>query len=174
MTLIGTLGGAWLGVQLSRDKEERQWRRDRSLDAYTDLLRASEIVREAASKLYSARFDDNSLGSQLRILQERCSELQRVADRASLLAPDEMQEPIRSLVDHYSDLVVSFTTGKVREIELRSYAEIISTEVEVDNSFRAKVRTDLHLNRTASIFSRLRGYWEKAKRAATAALSGRD
>jgi hypothetical protein len=41
ITVAGTLGGTWLGIQLSKGKEERQWRRDRCLDAYAEVLTLS-------------------------------------------------------------------------------------------------------------------------------------
>jgi hypothetical protein len=46
ITVAGTLGGAWLGIQLSKRKEERQWRRDRCLDAYAEILTLSAQVVE--------------------------------------------------------------------------------------------------------------------------------
>jgi hypothetical protein len=46
ITVAGTLAGTWLGFQLSKGKEERQWRRDRCLDAYAEVLTLSAQVRD--------------------------------------------------------------------------------------------------------------------------------
>jgi hypothetical protein len=41
---VVTLAAVWLGNALSRGKDERHWRRDRSLEAFSDLMRASETI----------------------------------------------------------------------------------------------------------------------------------
>jgi hypothetical protein len=96
MLVCGPLFGAWLGNYLARAKEERQWRRDRSLEAYTDVMRASDIVITEAHRLYLEIVDDRT--TQLQTLSEKTSELHHVAHRAALLAPMEIAASIHALV----------------------------------------------------------------------------
>jgi hypothetical protein len=51
-TLSGTLIGTWLGSRLTRSTAERQWRRDRCLEAYTDVLRGWSLFNMEAHRLY--------------------------------------------------------------------------------------------------------------------------
>src|SRR5438046_1233047 len=96
ITVLSTLSGIWLGSRLTGSKEDRQWRRDRCLEAYTDVLRACEIVTNEATKLYLELCDQTT---QLRILSEKTLELHRATQRIMLLAP-EMMPTRTALVVH--------------------------------------------------------------------------
>src|SRR6266404_4798142 len=84
MLVCGPLFGIWLGNILARSKEERQWRRDRSLDAYADVMRISDSVVTAAHCLYLELAEDRT--TQLETLSEKTSELHHAAYRAALVA----------------------------------------------------------------------------------------
>lgn len=44
VTGVVSMSGIWLGSRLTRENEDRKWRRDKALDAYSELLQAVEIV----------------------------------------------------------------------------------------------------------------------------------
>ena len=67
--LGGTLFGTWLGSWLIRANQERQWWRDRSLEAYADVMRISDSVVNEAHRLYLELVDDRT--TQLRQFPKR-------------------------------------------------------------------------------------------------------
>jgi|SRR5208337_4831090 len=76
--------------------EERNWRRDRSLEAYTDVLRACNSLTEADA-LYGAECNTEEHVKQCRIVLEKTAEMYRMADRAYLLSPKEMHQSLNAL-----------------------------------------------------------------------------
>ena len=40
-----SISGIWLGSRLTRQNESQKWRRDRCLEAYSELVRVVELVR---------------------------------------------------------------------------------------------------------------------------------
>jgi hypothetical protein len=96
--LAGTLFGTWLGSQLTRANQERQWRLDRSLEAYADVMRISDSVVTEAHRLYLELAKDRT--TQLQQLSEKTSELHHAAHRSALLAPIEIAATIHALVAH--------------------------------------------------------------------------
>ena len=63
ITVAGALGGTWLGVRLSKGREERQWRPDRCLDAYAEVLTLSTQVLERCEGLAGTARSLNALSS---------------------------------------------------------------------------------------------------------------
>jgi hypothetical protein len=52
LLVAGPLAGIWLGSRLTRSAAERQWRRYRCLEAYTDVVRGCQLLLMKASQLY--------------------------------------------------------------------------------------------------------------------------
>jgi hypothetical protein len=98
MLVCGPLCGIWLGNFLARAKEERQWRRDRSLEAYADVMRISDSVVTEAHRVYLELAEDRT--KQLETLSEKTAELHHAAHRAALLSPIEIAATIHALVAH--------------------------------------------------------------------------
>ena len=124
MLVCGPLFGTWLGNYLARAKEERQWRRDRSLEAYTDVMRASDIVITEAGRLYLEIVDDRT--TQLQTLSEKTSELHHVAHRAALLAPIEIAASIHALVAHIDHVVTR--AGASPKLPLEEWKKLTTTD----------------------------------------------
>ena len=104
ITVGGVLMGAWLGSRLMRGKEERQWRRDRCLEIYTDFILACEIVANQADQVVVQRkHETNQDTSDIELLYEKIKDMSRAADKALLLIPREM-DSIQELVTHCSNL----------------------------------------------------------------------
>jgi hypothetical protein len=107
ITVAGTLGGAWLGIQLSRRKEERQWRRDRCLDAYAEILTLSAQVVERCEEPTGPTKRDPD---EDKLLWAKNAELELAYKKTVLLAPTAVQEPIANLVSHCQRLVIWSTS----------------------------------------------------------------
>jgi hypothetical protein len=70
-TLIGTLGGVWLGRYLERGNEAMKWRRDRLLDAYSEFLRAVDTAVEASWMAFGTECGTEEHNKQQRIAFEK-------------------------------------------------------------------------------------------------------
>jgi hypothetical protein len=83
----GVLMGTWFGARLMRGKEERQWRRDRCLEIYTDFILACEIVATQADVVVIQRKHETDHDTaDIELLHETVKDMSRAADRALLSA----------------------------------------------------------------------------------------
>jgi hypothetical protein len=103
ITVSGTLGGTWLGIQLSKGKEERQWRRDRCLDAYAEVLTLSAQVLEKCEDPRGRTTRDTE---KEKLLWAKQAELVLASRKSAFLAPSAAQERIDELVKWSQRLVV--------------------------------------------------------------------
>jgi hypothetical protein len=101
------LFGIWLGTRLSRRKDQQQWRRDRCLEAYTDVLRACSIMLDQGmiDWIKKAEGFERLVGGDVEInhidlVTKNSRNLYHAVDRVSLLAPTEVYESIKELADH--------------------------------------------------------------------------
>jgi hypothetical protein len=124
MLVCGPLLGIWLGNLLARSKEERQWRRDRSLEAYADVMRISDSVVTEAHRLYLELAEDRT--AQLQQLSEKTSELHHAAYRAALLAPIEIAATIHALVAHIDQVATS--AGSSPKVPLEEWKKLTTAE----------------------------------------------
>ena len=127
MLVCGPLFGIWLGNFLARSREERQWRRDRSLDAYADVMRISDAVVTEAHRLYIELAEDRT--TQLETLSEKTSELHHVAYRAALLAPIEIAPTIHALVAHIDQVATSAGSSPKLPLEEWKKLAVIATKL---------------------------------------------
>lgn len=99
--VAGTLSGVWLGSHLTRGNEDRKWRRDRCLEAYSELLRVVETVHfEADAAYYGAECGTQEHAKQLGIVLEKVDEMYRTEQRVRLVAPDEVNACLEALAHH--------------------------------------------------------------------------
>jgi hypothetical protein len=124
MLVCGPLFGIWLGNFLARSKEERQWRRDRSLEAYADVMRLSDSVVTEAHRLYLELAEDHT--TQLQQLSEKTSELHHAAYRAALLAPIEIAATIHALVAHIDQ--VATRAGSSPKLSLDEWKKLTTAD----------------------------------------------
>jgi hypothetical protein len=96
-----SVSGIWLGSYLTRGNEDRKWRRDRCLEAYSELLRAAESVRfEADAAYFGADCGTQEHAKQHGIVLEKVAEMYRTEQRVSLMAPDEVNARLLALAYH--------------------------------------------------------------------------
>src|ERR1700693_4684947 len=98
-------GVAYLLAVRKEAVEKQSWRRDRALEAYSDVLKASENVHFVAIAAYIVDCNTEEHAKHSRLIREAIAELHGVVDRVLLLSPKEMYDDLRSLV--------SYCTGEI-------------------------------------------------------------
>jgi hypothetical protein len=116
IAVTATLGGTWLGFQLSKGKEEQRWRRDRCLNAYAEILTLSAQVLERCEDLadpeYGPREPAKRDPEKRKRLWAKNVELALAHQKTVLLAPIAVRKPIDNLVSHCTQMVMSSTSPK--------------------------------------------------------------
>jgi hypothetical protein len=97
-TLIGALGGVWLGRYLEQGNETIKWRRDRLLDAYSEFLRAADVAVAASWEAFRTECETEEHKKQTRIAYKKASEMNRVSDRILLLSSDAVEPSFKALM----------------------------------------------------------------------------
>jgi hypothetical protein len=106
ISVAAALFGIWLGTRLSRKKDQQQWRRDRCLEAYTDVLRACSVMLDYGMVDWikqaegADRLVERDLESHIDLVTKNSRNLYHTLDRVSLLAPIEVYKSAQELADH--------------------------------------------------------------------------
>src|SRR5271169_152613 len=106
--LVGVLIGAaistgasfWLAIR-KEATETKNWRRERCLEVYTDILRACAIVMDEADKIYHMEPSAERV-AQGKLLFEKVAEMYRLSDRVTLLGPREIHDSVSALTQYYA------------------------------------------------------------------------
>lgn len=101
--LVGVVLGAGIGYLLAIRREvveRRNWRRDHALEAYSDVLKASETVHFLAIAAYIVDGNTEEHARHMLLIRDAIAELHRVVDRVLLLSPKEMYDDLRKLVSY--------------------------------------------------------------------------
>jgi hypothetical protein len=99
--LVTGVPSIWFGSYLTRGNEDRKWRRDRCLEAYSEVLRAVDSVRfEADATYFGADCGTEEHAKQHEIVLEKVAEMYRTEQRVRLVAPDEVNARLRALAYH--------------------------------------------------------------------------
>jgi hypothetical protein len=145
MLACGPLLGIWFGSRLSSAKEGRQWRRDRFLEAYTDVIRACETLAIEATKVY---FETSGSTAQLDI-SEKVSELHRASQRVALLAQTVL--PTLNAVVAHTDSEIAARAGVSPKMSAEEWNKIAVTDLAVlVAKFTDEARIDLGVGRSIS------------------------
>ena len=150
LAIFGTLFGVWLGSFLARGNEDRQWRRDRCLEAYTDLLRACDIVADEVSEARETKRGSLKHATQNGLIANKVGEMYRLSDRVALLGSDGIQEPLSALTLHCGQLVATAKADQNKADQKMSDDEMQKAKftgyVSVYKEFRNAARNDLALH----------------------------
>jgi hypothetical protein len=106
ISVAGTLGGTWLGFQLSNGKEERRWRRDRCLAAYVEVLTLAAQLRDQCEDPTGRIAGDPE---KAKLLWAKNAELALASKKSALLAPSAVQERIIDLYKCSHQMVFAST-----------------------------------------------------------------
>jgi hypothetical protein len=147
--LVGVILGVGITYLLAVRREAadtRNWRRDHALEAYSDVLKASETAHFVAVAAYIADCNTEEHAKHVLLIREAIAELHGVVDRALLLSPKEMYDDLRNLV--------SYCTGEVGGNSIKC-PKIAKTEwdkiqgagyIRVHNNFTLAARNDLGIH----------------------------
>jgi hypothetical protein len=156
LLVAGPLAGIWLSNWLTRAREVRQWRRDHCLEAYADVLRTTEAVVDKATRLY---LEEADIVAKRQDLIEQIAEFHRATQRALLLAPVEMEEAFRALIN-CTENDIAVKAGACPKPSQNEWKKIVTTDIgEATGTVFAMARRDLAVHR-----SRLFVLWNRTYR----------
>lgn len=138
--VIGPLGGIFLGSWLTRAKDERQWRRDRCLEAYVDVLRACNIVIIESGKLWLYH-DLAEPEVQRIIVHEKLMDLDNAAHRSALLCPESMRISCKEVSECFGRIVM--TAGATPKAPRTEWTKTTAA-ADVATQFMTAARNDLY------------------------------
>jgi hypothetical protein len=171
--LIGVIVGAGVSTGVTyllavrkEAAETRNWRRDRCLEAYTDVLKACATIRSEAIAAYVAECNTEEHIKHARLIAAAIAELEVLVDRVLLFSPKEMYDDLKNLTGYCFG-----TLGK----ESIKCPKITSTEwdaiqgaryTDVFGDFIAAARNDLGIHKphfTAKEWLRRTEEWKRNK-----------
>jgi hypothetical protein len=97
IAVCGTLGGVWLGSRLTQRNEDRKWRRDRILEAYSEFLGAVDRVISEAGLAYGTPCGTEEHQRRREAVLDKVADMNRLSGRLILLSPDAMEAPFSAL-----------------------------------------------------------------------------
>jgi hypothetical protein len=142
IAVCGTLGGVWLGRYLERDNDAMKWRRDHALEAYSEVIKAVEAVRNAADISYFVEScETEKHGKQMGVVADKLAELLRVVQSAKLVAPDAVNGSISILRDYMGE--VAERSNDCPAIEKSERKAIMSKFSQLLSQFLNDARNDI-------------------------------
>jgi hypothetical protein len=157
LLVAAPLVGVWLSNWLTRAREVRQWRRDRCLEAYADVLRTNAAVVDKATSLY---LEEKDVVAKRQDLMEQVAEFDRATQRALLLAPPEMEGAFRALII-LVDKEIAVQAGACSKPLLDDWRKLVTTDIgAATGNIFAMCRRDLaiHPSRWFGLPTRMRRY----------------
>jgi Kef-type K+ transport system membrane component KefB len=100
MAIVGALLGTGFGSRLTRANEDRKWRRDHALEAYSEFMRLISTITMEAGNCYRIECGTEEHAKHGVMLVEKLTELYRTNDRVVLLASYELQRLLNALTKH--------------------------------------------------------------------------
>lgn len=142
LLVAGPLIGIWIGSRLTSAKDVRQWRRDRCLEAYADVMRGCQLVNKEANRLYLVLSGDHEVQAQL--LQEARLGLDNAIVRAVLLSSDALNLTCKEL----SDCFDRFATGADASSKLSrdEWTKLITEAAATAGKFMHEAQDDLRVD----------------------------
>ena len=146
--VIGILGG-FVGpyfIQRAKDvADDRKWRRDKALDAYSEMVRAVEVVKYESDFVYHWECGTETHFKRAEILLESVAEMYRIQQRVFLLAPNAVNARLLPLTSQVGVEIAekSIKCPKIAESEREAARK---TSVELMTAFEIEARNDLALH----------------------------
>jgi hypothetical protein len=91
--------GLWIGARLTRGNEDRKWRRDQALEAYSEFLSAAEMAISEAGMAYGAHCGTEDHTKHCEAVMDKVADMHRLSGRIILLAPDALEAPFSALTE---------------------------------------------------------------------------
>jgi hypothetical protein len=145
VTGVVSVSGIWLGSHLTRENEDRKWRRDHALEAYSEVIKAVEAVRNAADISYFVEAcETEKHGKQIGVVADKLAELLRVVQSVMLVAPNAVNGPMLILRDYMGE--VAEKSNNCPTIEKSERKAIMSKFSELLVRFLKEARNDLGIH----------------------------
>lgn len=141
----GTLIGTWLGRLLERSNEDRKWRRERCLEAYTEVFNSCENLVFESNNAYRIECGSLEHNKQVEVIIKKLLELTHSNDKAGLLGSEYAFRMLGELINHCASeiAVKSIKCPKLPESE---WQKIMSTDfVAILVNCRNAARDDLKI-----------------------------
>jgi hypothetical protein len=147
--------------------DTKNWRRDRALEAYVDVLKVTSTVYFESVATYTAECNTEEQTKHVRLIMGAVGELHGVGNKVLLLSPKEMFDDFQKLASYLSTEVVgnSLQCPKIPKTE---WDRIQGADlVRLQNNFVLAARNDLGIHAphlTAQELMRFNQQWpETAK-----------
>jgi hypothetical protein len=163
LLIAGPLAGIWLSNWLTRAREVRQWRRDRCLEAYADVLRTNEAVVHKATTLF---LEESDIVAKRQDLIEQIAEFHRATQKALPLARIEIEEAFRALINH-AEKEIAVKAGGCPKPSLDEWKKAVTADIgAVTGKLFAMARSDLAMHRSypSVLWNRMRSCLKKNTR----------
>lgn len=165
IAILSSISSLWFGSSLSREAEDRKWRRDHCLEIYTEVLKVCETVHLESLIAYNADANSEEQEKHGRLAFEATVELHHLVDSVLLLSPKEMYDDIKNLTSHCSLLgTKSLERPKIPRAEWDKLYGPDYSMVYVD--FTAAARNDLRIHKphfTAEEWAKRTKEWKREK-----------
>jgi hypothetical protein len=148
ITALGTgsisMSAIWIGGRLTRANEDRKWRRDHALEAYSEFIRLVDATTREANNAYLLECGTEEHAKQGVKVVEQLSELYRTANRIILLASQELQAPFSALSRYTPEAAGKLVQcPKATEVEAKAAREKLA---DLSASFLMQARNDLGIH----------------------------
>jgi hypothetical protein len=100
VTGVVSISGIWFGSRLTRGNEDRKWRRDHALEAYSEFLSAVKIAISAYGLAYGAECGTEKYAKHSGEALDKVADIHRTSGRIILLAPDALEAPFTALSNY--------------------------------------------------------------------------
>jgi hypothetical protein len=158
VTGVISITGIWVGSRLTRVSEDRKWRRDRRLEAYSEFLLTVELAGKECDVCYLAqKCGAEEHVKQAEIVYHKLAEMSRSRLGVQLMAPRTIQNRMWDVTYHVGELVTkSITCPKLerRELDLEK-----SKGVDVISKFIFEARHDLGVDLPLDTIEGVRQYY---------------
>jgi hypothetical protein len=136
-----SISSLWLGSRLTRTNEDRKWRRDHALEAYSEFGHLVNAISLKAKDAYMAECESEQYSKHGKTIVEKISELYRSNNRIILLSSNEVREPFTALSLYVPTLAATSTQcPKASEAEIQAVRKKFD---ELYASFIVTARDDL-------------------------------
>ena len=145
ITVGGTLGGIWLGRMLERSNETRKWRRERCLEAYTQVISLCDIVAFEANKAYGIECGSLAHNKQAELVLEKVSEMYRTVDKTILLGSQEVHKKINNLTLYCGKEIAAKSVKCPKPSEIEWHKISVKDFAPLFNDCLMSARNDLEI-----------------------------
>jgi hypothetical protein len=147
IAILSSISSLWFGSRLASGAEDRKWRRDHALEAYSEFIRLVNAITVEAGNTNITECGTEEHVKYKAMVFEKLTELYRTNDRVIFLAPDELQAPLSALIRHLTGEFITKSTQcpKARDAEVKAVGDRLA-ELIADFIFR--VRNDLGVHPT--------------------------